>query len=72
MTTFIRLGLSVAVAAMISTGVQAADVSPLMTSPPSANGVRAWLDVLGGSVFLDGRTVRRYGAVRVADGTYGC
>ncbi|WP_164822765.1 hypothetical protein [Sinorhizobium meliloti] len=34
MTTFIRLGLSVAVAAMISTGVQAADVSPLMTSPP--------------------------------------
>ncbi len=70
MTTFIRLGLSVAVAAMISTGGGrrlAAD-----DGAPSASGVRAWLDVLGGSVFLDGRTVRRYGAVRVTDGTYGC
>jgi len=34
MTTFFRLGLSVGIAAMIFTGLQAADVSPLMTSPP--------------------------------------
>ncbi len=72
MANSIRLGLSFAVVAMICTGVSGGRRIAAHGAAPSAAESQAWLDVLGGSVFLDGRAVRRYVAVRVADGAYGC